>query len=317
MRRLAVLALIASLALTAWAYPTRPVTLVVGFPAGSAPDIAARLLARKLSLKLGQPVVVDNRSGAAGTIGAAGVSRAEPDGQTLFFALASANTLGPALYKNVRFDPSKSFAPIGQMVRGAFILSVRSDIPVSDLKGLVEYAKKNPGKLSYGSSGNGSLHHLCIEMLKSSAGIDLRHIPYKGSTANWMAMSTGEVDLTCDSMTNSAIALQGGKVKALAVTGETRMTSLTQVPTFKEQGMSQVSVEFWYGLLAPANTPGPIINTLHSALRTAAQDPEFIAYFKGQGIDVALTGPEEFGSYIQREFSLYSDLVRRVGATID
>ncbi|MDB5942597.1 MAG: LacI family transcriptional regulator [Ramlibacter sp.] len=317
MRRLVIFALLVSVLFSAWSFPTRPITLVVGFPAGSAPDIAARLLARKLSQRLGQSVVVDNKPGAAGTIAAAGVARAEPDGHTLLLALASANTLGPALYKNVRFDPNTSFAPIGQMVRGAFILSARSDLPVSDLKGLLAYAKKNPGQLAYGSSGNGSLHHLCMEMLKTATGIDVRHIPYKGSTANWQAMSTGEVDLTCDSMTNSTPALQAGRVRPLAVTGEARMESLPRVPTFREQGLPQVNVEFWYGLMAPALTPGAAVTALHAAMAAAVQDPEFVAYFRNQGIDIALSGPDDFARLIRREFGTYSELVQRVGAKID
>jgi tripartite-type tricarboxylate transporter receptor subunit TctC len=230
---------------------------------------------------------------------------------------ASSLTVAPALYKNVAFDPVKSFTPIIQMLRGAFILSVRSNLPVTDLKGLISYAKANPGKLNFGSSGNGSLHHLCIEMLESATGIKMTHVPYKGSPQNWMALNNGEVDLICDSMPNPIASLQSGRARAIAVTGDDRVSSMPQVPTFKEQGVPEVNIIFWYGFLAPAGTPAPIVDKLNAAFANVFRDPEVVQRYREQGIEMTTGKPEEFGTLVAREAKDWARIIKETGVQVD
>lgn len=299
------------------AYPEKAITIVVGFPPGSAPDIAARAVTQGLAAKLGQPVLVENKSGAAGTIAAGNVARAPADGHTLLLGSASSLTVGPALYKNLPYDTLKSFSPIVQMLRGAFVLTVRSGLPVNDLEELVAYAKANPGKLTYGSSGNGSLHHLCMEMFNEASGLKLNHIPYRGSPPNWLALNAGEVDMICDSMPNPIATLQSGKGRAIAIAGNERVSSLPDVKTFKEQGYPSVSIDFWYGFLAPAGTPRSVIDKLNAAIGEVVKDPEIVNRYKAQSIDIVPGTPEEFGRLLAQEVELWPPIVKKAGVTID
>jgi tripartite-type tricarboxylate transporter receptor subunit TctC len=299
------------------AYPDKPITVIVGFPAGSAPDVAARLVTQKLATRLGQAVVVDNRAGAAGTIGAAAAARAPADGYTLLFGSASSLTVGPALYKNLSYEPVKSFSPVIQMLRGAFMLTVRADLPVNDLKELVAYAKERPGRLSYGSSGNGSLHHLCVEIFKSAAGVDITHVPYRGSPPNWLALNRGEVDMICDSMPNPIPTLQSGKGRAIAVTGEQRAEVVPKAGTFKEQGYPGVNIDFWYGFLAPAGTPAPVVSKLNAEIAAVLRDPEIVNRYKAQSIEILTGKPEEFGRLIAAEARMWPPVVEKAGVKID
>jgi tripartite-type tricarboxylate transporter receptor subunit TctC len=299
------------------AYPDKPITVVVGFPPGSAPDVAARVVTQKLSIRIGQPIVVENRSGAAGTIGAAAVARAPADGYTLLFGSASSLTVGPALYKNLSYDTVTSFAPVVQMLRGAFILTVRADLPVNDVKELVAYAKQRPGRLTYGSSGNGSLHHLCMEMFKSAAGVYITHIPFRGSPPNWLALNGGEVDMICDSMPNPIPTLQSGKGRAIAVTGERKVESLPKALTFKEQGYPTVNIDFWYGFLAPAGTPVDIVNKLNADITDVLKDSELVNRYRAQSIDIVPGKPEDFGRLLAAEVKFWPPIVNKAGAKID
>jgi tripartite-type tricarboxylate transporter receptor subunit TctC len=314
----ALLLVIASSAnLVAAAYPERPITVVVGFPPGSAPDVAARLVTPKLSARLGQPVIVENRSGASGTIAAGVVAHARPDGYTLFFSSASTMTVAPALYKNLPFEGIGSFSPIVQIVRGPFILTVRSALPVHNVKELADYAHQRPGELTYGSSGNGSLHQLCMEMLKSAAGLDIKHIPYRGSPPNWLAFNAGEVDMICDSMPNPTLSIESGKGRAIAVTGDRHVSSIERTPTFKEQGFGQVSIEFWYGFLAPKGTPKDVIDKLNSEIAQAVNDAEITDRFRSQDLNVLTGTPEEFGKMIAAEAAVWPPIVAKLNMTLD
>jgi tripartite-type tricarboxylate transporter receptor subunit TctC len=318
MKRLLVLLSTALAACAALAdYPEKPITVIVGFPAGSAPDVAARLVTQKLATRLGQAVVVDNRAGAAGTLGAAAAARAPADGYTLLFGSASSLTVGPALYKNLPYDTVKSFTPVVQMLRGAFILTVRADLPVNNLKDLVAYSKERPGQLTYGSSGNGSLHHLCVEMFKSAAGVDITHVPYRGSPPNWLALNRGEVDMICDSMPNPIPTLQAGKGRAVAVTGDRRADVVPNAGTFKEQGYPNVSIDFWYGFLAPAGTPPDVVNKLNAEIAHVLRDPEIVNRYKAQSIDIVPGKPEEFGRLIAAEAKMWGPVVEKAKVKID
>jgi tripartite-type tricarboxylate transporter receptor subunit TctC len=318
MKRCLSLVLLCLSPLVAWAaYPEKPITVVVGFAAGSAIDTAARLTAQKLAGRLGQQVVVDNRAGAGSTIGTAAVARAAPDGYTLLFGSAAGLSVGPALYKNLGYDGVRSFAPVIQMLGGAFVLSTRSGLPVSDLKGLIAYAKQHPGKLSYGSSGVGTLHHLCVEMLKSATGLDIVHIPYKGSSASWLALMSGETDMICDAVPAAMSSVQAGKAKAIAVTGDRRVAVLPQVGTFKEQGFAEIGIEFWFGFLAPAGTPPAIVSQLNSAIAEVLKDPEIISRYQKEGYEVMRGPPEDLGRLIAREADAYAKVIDKAGVKLD
>jgi tripartite-type tricarboxylate transporter receptor subunit TctC len=303
--------------LTFAAYPDKPITVVVGFPPGSAPDVAVRSITQKLSARIGQAVVVENRSGAAGTIGAASVARAAADGYTLLFGSASSLTVGPALYKNLSYDTVKSFAPIVQMLRGAFILTVRADLPVNNVKELVALAKQNPGRMTYGSSGNGSLHHLCMEMFKSAANVYITHIPFRGSPQSWFALNSGEVDMICDSMPNPIPLIQSGKGRAIAVTGERKVESLPKALTFKEQGYPVLNIDFWYGFLAPAGTSSDIIHFLNTEITAVLKDPEIVNRYMAQSIDIVPGKPEDFARLLAEEVKFWPAVVDKAGAKID
>lgn len=299
------------------AFPEKPITVVVGYPAGSAPDLAARTVARKLSTRIGQPVVVENRVGAAGTIGTAYVARAPADGYTLLLGSASSLTIGPALYKNLPYDTVTSFTPIVQMLRGAMILMVRADLPSKSLKELVAYAKQNPGRLSYGSAGNGSLHHLCMEVFKNAANIDIMHVPFRGGPPNWLAFNRGDVDMICDTMPNPIPALQSGKGRAIAITGESRAAALPEVATFKEQGYPGINIDFWFGFFAPAGTPSEVVNKLNVEMTAVLRDPEIIDRYKAESVDIVPGKPEELGRLVAAELKMWPPIVEKAGAKVD
>ena len=317
MKRLLIAMLTAMAAFTAAAaYPDKPITVLVGFPPGSAPDVAARLVTQKLGARLGQQVVVENRAGAAGTIAATALTRAPADGYTLMFGSSSTLSVAPALYKNLQYDPVK-LTPVVQMLRGGFILTVRADLPVQNLADLIAYAKDKPGTLTYGSSGNGSLHHLCMEMLKSSAGIEIRHVPFKGSPPNWLALNRGEVDMICDSMPNPIPTLQAKRGRAIAVTGDEKIAMLPNVATFKEQGHPAVDIVFWYGFVAPPNTPASVVEVLNREITAVLRDPDIISRHQAQSIEIAPGKPEDFGKLIAGEVKKWPPIIQKAGVKID
>mgnify|MGYP003579017734 CR=1 FL=1 len=232
------------------------------------------------------------------------------------FGSSSTLSVAPALYKNLQYDPAKLMQMV-QMLRGAFILTVRSELPVQNLKELIAHAKKDPGALTYGSSGNGSLHHLCMEMLKSSAGIDIRHVPFKGSPPNWLALNRGEVDMICDSMPNPIPTMQSGRGRAIAVTGDERISMLACVATFKEQGHPNVDIEFWYGFVAPPGTPADVVDKLNREITAVLRDPEMISRHKAQSIEIAPGTPAEFGKLIAGEVKKWPPIIQKAGVKID
>jgi tripartite-type tricarboxylate transporter receptor subunit TctC len=280
-------------------YPTRTVTIVVPFPAGGGPDILGRRVAAKLTASLGQPVVIENRVGAGGRVGTEAVARAAADGYTILLGTSSSLVVAPALYKDLLYDSEKSFAPLSLAVYGPLILAVRSSLPVFDLKALIAYAKQNPNKINFGSTGNGSVHHLAGELFKQAAGIEMTHIPYRGGAPAWTALSTGEVDLIMDALFGGALPLlQAGTARVMAVTGNTRLSALPDVPTFTELGVKGVDVSFWWGFLAPAGTPAAAIMRLNKDLTAALNDPALKASFAEQSLDLSPSTPAQFEKLI-------------------
>jgi tripartite-type tricarboxylate transporter receptor subunit TctC len=299
-------------------YPARRITIVVPFPAGSGPDVYARVIAEKLAPRLGQPVIIENRPGGGGATGGRVVAKADPDGYTLLFGSTSSVVVSPAVAKEAPFDPVAAFSPVVQVARGPFILSVRSDLPIHSLTELIDYAKKNPGKLNYGTSGPGSLHHLSTEMFKHAAGIDMVHIPYPGGAQSWTALQSGVVDVIFDSMPGPISSLQAGKARAIAVTGQKRLgdlpgVALAGVPTFEEQGVKGVDVVFWFGILAPAGTPQPIVAKLNADLSASINDPDVKAKFLQQSIEPATGSAEAFTAFVAQQAAHWREVVKATG----
>jgi len=296
-------------------YPTRPVTMIVPFPAGSGPDIYARIITAKLAPRLGQPLVIENRPGAGGTIGGRALVRADADGYTLMLGSTSSVLIAPAVAKDQPYDPATAFAPVIQIVRGPFILSVRSDLPIHNLQELIAYAKANPGKLNYGTSGVGSLHHLATEMLKHAAKIEMTHIPYPGGAQSWTAMQSGVVDVIFDSMPGPTSTLQAGKARAIAVTGTHRLASLPEVPTlgsvptFAEQNVNDVDVIFWFGIVAPAGTPNDVVAHLNKDLAASINDPAVKERFLKDSMEIVAGSPQQFGDVIAKGAVQWRDVV--------
>jgi tripartite-type tricarboxylate transporter receptor subunit TctC len=300
-------------------YPSRPITMIVPFPAGSGPDVYARLIGAKLAPRLGQPVVIENRPGAGGTIGGRALARAEPDGYTIMFGSTSSVVIAPAFAKDPPYDPVKAFAPVIQVAHGPLILSVRSDLPINSLQEFITYARANPGKLNYGSSGIGSVHHLSTEMLKRAANIDLTHIPYQGGSQSWTALQAGQVDVIFDSMPGPISSLQGGKARAIAVTGVKRLGSLKAapmmalVPTFAEQGLPEVDAAFWFGILAPAGTPPEIVSRLNAELVSIIDDASMKERFAQEGIEGAAGTPADFANFIAKGAARWHEVIAQLG----
>lgn len=299
----------------AQSYPSRPIMMVVPFPPGGSVDSVARRISQTLASILGQPVLVENRAGAGGTIGAGFVAKAAPDGYTLMFATSSALAVSPALYKNLTYDPLKSFEPVVEITRGPFVLSVRNDLPVSTAAQFVALAKKEPGKLQYGSAGQGSAHHLAMETLKQATQIDVLHVPYKGGAPAWVALMGGEIDALFDSMPGPL--MYPGRIKPLAVTGPKRLSRLPDVPTFAEQGIAGVDSVFFFGIVAPAGTPADIVMRLNQATHQALAEPEVRQAFDSQSLDPSPGTPQEFGALLDKEIPRFKELVKRVGLTLE
>jgi tripartite-type tricarboxylate transporter receptor subunit TctC len=298
-------------------YPAKPVTLVNAFPPGGATDIVARQLAAKLSQRFGQQVVVDNRAGAAGTIGAAAVARADPDGYTMLFAVAANMAVAPAVLKGVPYDPVKSFAPVIEIARGPYVLMVNPSVPAKDLAEFVAYARQNPGKLNYATPGQGSVHHLVNEMLKQATGIDTVHVPYKGGAPMYTAVVAGEVEVLIDGMPGPLAHIRAGKLRALGVTGDKRLAVLPDVRSFAEQGVKGVDAQFWWGIVVPAGTPPPIVARLNAEIGQALTDPEIRATFEKQNIEPSPGTAEAFGAWIAAERVRWAQVVAKANIKLD
>ena len=312
-RWLAILLCVSATSVAAQGYPSRPVTLVNGFPPGAATDTISRQIAVVLARRLGQAVVVENRTGAAGTIGAASVARAAPDGYTLLFGVLSNLIVGPASIKDIAYDPVQSFTPIVEIARGPYVLVVTPSVPARTLAEFVDYAKKNPGKLNFGSVGPGSAHHFAGEMLKRAAGIDMVHVPYKGGGPAYAGLLGGEIQVLLDTMPGPQQYVRAGTLRALAVTGPKRLSTLPEVPTFLEQGQDGVDVQFMFGIVAPKGTPADIIARLNAETTQALADPEIRATLAGQSIEPTPGTPEAFGALLALEWKRWREIVAKTG----
>lgn len=295
----------------AQAYPTKPVTILNGFPPGGATDTVVRLIGSKLSDRLGQPVVVENRAGAAGTIAGGAVARAESDGHTLLFGVAANLAVAPATMAKAPYDPARAFTAIIEVARGPYIWMVKPGVPARTMQEFIVWAKKNSGKVNYGSPGQGSVHHLATEMLNQATGMAMTHIPYKGGATAYTAMLGGEIDAMFDSMPVPLPYIKAGKIRALGVTGSRRLTALPDVPTLAEQGVPGLDVHFWWGFVGPAGLPKPVVAKLNAEIARALADPDLKATFAKWDIEPTPDTPEAFGAYIAQESARWKAFVAK------
>ena len=316
----AVVALAASLAVQAQdaaSYPTKPVTLVVPTAAGGGTDTIARMFADVLGKALKQPFIIDNRPGANGLLGAENVLGAPADGYRLLFTYTAAMVVNPVLLKKPPFDPLKDFAPVAQIGRGGNIMMVRKDLPVSNLKEFVDYAKASPGKLNYCSWGAGSGGHLTMEVLMKQAGLTMTHVPYKGSMPCNQDLVGGQVDANWSDVSTSIALVQAGRVKALASSTPTRLPQLPDVPTLNEAGYPFTTYS-WYGVFAPGKTPPAIVAKLNEAIQTALKDPAVAKRMHELNFtDLPLATPEQFKATVAKDLQDWTALIKSIGLTLD
>jgi tripartite-type tricarboxylate transporter receptor subunit TctC len=317
-RRILLAAALAAAPLAAWAaFPERPLRLIVPFPAGGAADLMARGLAQHLGEQLGQQVVIDNRGGAGGTLACEIVARAPADGYTLLFGTMGTQAINPALYSKLRYDPLKDFSPIALTHITPRVLVVGPSVKARNVGELIALARAKAGQLTYGSAGNGSSSHLSGALFESLAGVDLVHVPYKGSAPLLTDLLAGGLDATFDSFTVYEEHIRSGRVRALAVTSRTRMAALPQVPTLAEAGLHGYEVSNWLGVLAPAGTPKEVVTALHAAVIRAMSDAGMKRQLTALGIEPATSTPDEFSALIRSEIPKWARLVKASGAMVE
>ncbi len=294
-------------------YPSRPVRLIVPFPPGGSTDILSRALAHKLAEGLGQALVIDNRPGAGGSIGSEAAAKAAPDGYTLLMGQLGPLAVSPAIYKNLPYDPVKSFAPVSLMAIVPSVLVVNPRVPAASAAELIAYARANPGKLAYGSAGSGSTSHLTTEYFKLATGTDILHVSYKGVGPMLTDLISGQLSMGINGAPAVMPHVNSGRLRALAVTGLTRLPSLPQIPTLDESGVKGFDASGWYGILAPAGTPREIVAKLNAEIRRIMQTPDLRARLDNEGAIPAAGSPEEFAAFIVTEIARWGAVLKRAG----
>jgi len=295
---------------TAHAFPTKPVRIIVAFPPGGGTDIVARLIAFPLGEAWKQPVVVENRAGASGVIGTEIAARADADGHTLFMATMGNMTANQHLYPKMAVDPLRAFAPITKVVDVHFVFMANPALPADGVPELIALAKSKPGQIHYSSSGPGGAPHLAMELFKRQAGVDLTHVPYKGSGPGMTDLLGGRVMLTMDSLLQGLPHIRAGKLRALAVLGPKRSALLPNVPTMAEAGVAAYSLTNWFGLLAPAGTPKDVLAKVHADVVKVLAEPELRKKIAEMGADVVGNSPEEFGAWMRAESAQWAEIIK-------
>ncbi|HJS36573.1 MAG TPA: tripartite tricarboxylate transporter substrate binding protein [Burkholderiales bacterium] len=309
-------ALLSCVQAAAQSWPSKPVRVVVPLGAGGFADVPARILAPRLGAQLGGTVFVENRPGAGSTIGADHVAKAEPDGHTLLFT-ATPHVISAHLYKSLGYDALKSFAPVALVASGPYVLVVHPDLGVQSVAELVAAAKAQPGKIDYASSGNGSAQHLVTALFATAAGVELNHIPYKGSGQAMQDLLGGRVRVSMAGVPNVMNHVRAGKLRALGVTTTQRWPDMPDVPAISEAGVAGYEATLWLCMLAPAGTPEPIVQRISSELGKALQDPEVLKQLRSAGIAPSYLGPQEFGAFMRAEHEKWGKVVKDTGATIN
>ena len=300
-------------------YPSKPVRMIVSFSAGGPTDTVARVMGAKMGDLLGQQFVVENKAGAGGNIGADLVAKAPPDGYTLLMATVSTHAINPGLYKNMPYDPVRDFAPIGQVGVTPTLLGVHPSVPATDVKSLVALIKENPGKFTYGSSGLGSILHLCGEQFKALAGgINVVHVPYRGSAPMMSDLVGGQISMAFDATPTALPQAQSGAIRAIGAGMATRMRAMPELPTLQEQGLKGLECYTWNAILAPAGTPQPIVDRLGEAVNKALDDPTVFKRLQEAGIDPTPgSTPKQAAAGIQAELAKWAPIIMASGALLD
>jgi len=301
---------------SAQSWPNKPIRLVIGFPAGGPTDLVARVIAQKMTESLGNQMIVDNRPGAAGNIGAEAVAKAAPDGHTILFAPISF-VINPSLYRKVGYDPVKDFAPITMVASTPYLILAHPALPVRNVKTLVALARARPGELNYSSSGNGTGSHLAAEVFKTAAGLNLTHIPFKGTAPAMVALLAGEVSLQFNNPLTGLPQVKAGKLRALAVMSENRSHAAPEVPTLTESGIQGAEVGSWSALLAPAGTPPTIVTRLYNETVRILAMPDVRARLADEGAEIIASGPDPLAANITSELKRWARIVAQSNARLD
>jgi tripartite-type tricarboxylate transporter receptor subunit TctC len=298
-------------------FPNKTVRIIVPYTTGGSNDVIARLLAQQLQTQWGQPVVVENRPGAAGNIGSAEVAKAAPDGHTLLLTNINITSMNPALIANMPFDPQKDFAPISLLGTTTLALVVHPSVPANTVADLISLAQKEPGKLNYASSGNGSPQHMSAEMFKAMTRTQITHVPYRGAAPAVADVVGGQVQVTVGVVNQLIAHIRSGRVRALGVTSLKRLAQLPEVPTLDEAGVRGYESEIWLGLAAPGATPAPLIEQINQDVRRAMSNPEVVSRLQGQGIDVLLSTPAQMRQRSLDDLRRWGDIIRSAGIKLD
>lgn len=302
----------------AQAYPEKPIRFIVPYAAGGTTDLLSRAIAQKLSEALGQGVVPDNRPGAGGNVGAEIAAKSPPDGYTMLMAPVSPMAINVTLYgSKMAFNPEKDFAPVTLVAKVPLVVVVNPSVPAKTLMELIALAKSKPGRLNYGSAGNGSSNHLVGEMLKTAAGIDMVHIPYRGGGPGMMALVAGQIDVLIGQVPTVTPMVNAGRLRALAVSGAQRSPALPEVPTMAEAGLSGFDATAWYSIVVPAGTPKPIIARLNAELVKILKSPDIRARLISEGADVETSTPEELAAFVRSEIPKWAKAIKDSGTKID
>ena len=301
----------------AQSYPTKPIRLIVGFGAGGGNDIFARLIAPKLSERLGQPVLVENKPGAGGTIAADLVAKSAPDGHTLYVGATGAMTISPAVFSKLSYDPVRDLMPISMASSYPFALTVHPSLPVRNVKELVALAKSKPGELAYASAGGGTMSHMATELLRVKAGIRMQHLPYKGAAPASVSLISGETQLAFLVMPVAAAQMKAGKLRLLAVAAPARSTAVPGAPTMREAGVEGHEAVQWNGFFAPARTPQPVIDRLHREVAKTVHLPDVKKRFEAEGATPSGNTPGEFAAFFKVEAAKWADVAKKSGTKLD
>lgn len=298
-------------------FPNKPIKIIIGFPAGGPLDAHIRLLTDRLQTTLGQSVIIDYKAGAGGTVGAQFVAQAPADGYTLLLANTGTMVINPAIYNQLPYDTLKDFQPIARTAQQPLALIVNNEVPAQSLREFIDYIRRNPGKVNYGSAGNGGISHLVPEMLKQETKTFMVHIPYRGSAPAFMDLMAGQVQFMAESIPQAANYAKQGKLRALAVTSSKRNSALPDVPTVNETGVAKLEVVGFYGVLAPKNTPHDVVLKLSNAFKQTLESKEIQQKMVSQGADPAFLNAEDFSVFLKKEMPKWAVVVKQAGAKID
>ena len=298
-------------------YPSKPIRFVVPYPAGGPLDTVARLLAQKVTQSTKQPMIVDNKPGAGGNIGADAVAKSAPDGYTILMGAVATHAINPTLYASIPYDPIRDFAPVTQVASTPNVLVVHPSIPASNVREFIAYAKANPGKLNFGSGSAGSAGHLAGELFKTMAGVDMTHVPYKGAAPAMQDLIGGQIQRMFDNLASSLAQVRAGNVKALAVTTAKRTALAPELPTIAESGLPGFDISTWFGIFVPAGTSREVVEKLHGEFARALAAPDVRERMLNLGAEPVGSKPAEFAAYIRGEADKYARVVKASGARVD